>query len=487
MHMQRRTAIITGIRNLSVAHPVGMWSRYVAVALILGVCVAPAALAQTVAPSITTGAAIPENESLAVTPVTGRSQTFTLGISEGIGETDNVAQTSADTHFQTMEVTGLDFGWIRTGSALNANVVGDFNYLDYLQGAYPAQLLGRFDGLSSLSLLDDHLRWFLQDDFGEGQLDPYLAATPTNLEQVNFLTTGPEFTLRPLSDTVLQFGARYALATYQDSPLNGWRISENVLLQRLLSPNSNIALGAAAEQLTFDNANLNPDYDRDRFYVRYEITGARTHITAAVGETQTNDGGDWVATPLVQLDLTHDLAPQTVLTLTAGREFTDAADAFSDLRSGAAGGIIVAPVAQTTEDYLRNYVTAGVQLTGLRTTIGVTGAYERDVYAIDDTFDVTRADLELRASRQLNGYLSADLFGAIMQSRYFNQGGHINTNIVGADITWQASRTLAFEGRYAHNFQGATGVANGFSSNLVFVTLTYRPLPATQLQPQQPQ
>ena len=449
----------------------------------------PVAHAQSVAPSITTGAEIPENASLTPTPVTGRSQILNFGASVGIGETDNIAQTSTDPRSQTMEVTGIDFGWIRTGSALEANVVGDFNYLDYVQGAYASQLLGRFDGLTSLSLIDDHLQWFLQDDFGEGQLNPYTPSTPTNLEQVNYLTTGPEFTLRPLSDTVVQVGARYSLATYQISPLNGSRTSENVLLERLLSSNSNVALGADMEQLRFDNTIVNPEYDRDRFYFRYEITGARTRITAAVGETQNNDAGRWVATPLVQFDMTHNLAPQTVLNITAGREFTDPADAFGDLRSGAAGGIIVAPVAETTEDYLRNYVTAGLQLSGRRTTISVTGAYERDVYAIDDTFDVTRADLELRASRQMSRILSADVFGAIMQSRYFNQGGHINTNIVGADIVWQASRTLALDGRYAHNFQGVSGPGYGSSSNVVFVTLTYRPLPSVQqpLQQQQQQ
>jgi hypothetical protein len=470
-----------------------MWSSYVAAALGLCICVSPAAHAQSVAPSVTTGAEIPENESLTAPPVTGRSQSLTLGVSLGIGETDNVAQTPTDARAQTMQLTGIDFGWIRTGSALNANVIGDFNYLDYVQGAYPSQLLGRFDGLSSLSLFDDHLQWFLQDDFGEGQLDPYTPATPTNLEYVNYLTTGPEFTLRPMTDTVLQLGARYALATYQTSPLNGWRTSENVLLERLLSPNSNVGLGAALEQLTFDNTTLNSDYDRDRFYVRYEITGPRTHITAAVGETQNNDGGAWVATPLVQFDLTHNLTPQTVLTVAAGREFTDAADAFSDLRTGAAGGIVVAPVAETTEDYLRNYVTAGLQLTGRRTTLTATASYERDVYAIDDTFDVTHADLELRATRQLSRILSAEVFGMVMQSRYFDQGGHINNNIIGASINWQMSRTLSLDSRYAHNFQGVTGPGYGASSNLIFVTLTYRPLQATpqpqqqQLQPPQPQ
>lgn len=462
-----------------------MHCRHVGAALGLCLSLSAAVHAQSVVGTVTTGTAIPENAPLTATPAaqaTGRSQTLNFGVTLGMGETDNITQTPTNGQSQTMALVGIDFGWIRTGSALNANVVGDFNYLDYIQGAYAAQLLGRFDGLTSLSLFQDHVKWFLQDDFGEGQLDPYAAATPSNLEHVNFLTTGPEFTLRPMSDTVLQMGARYSLATYQVSPLNGWRTTENVQLERLLSPNSNVALGADAEQLRFDDTNVNPEYDRDRFYLKYEISGSRTHIMAAVGETQSNDGGAWRASPFAQLDLSHQLAPQTLLTATAGREFTDSADAFSNLRGGAAGGIAIAPSAQTTEDYLRTYASAGLQLTGRRTTVGVTAEYERDVYAINDTFDVTHASLELRVGRQLTEILSADIFGAIMQSRYFDQGGHINTNIVGTDITWQASRTLSVAGRYAHNSQNTSAPGFGFSSNLVFVTVTYRPLPPVQQQ-----
>jgi hypothetical protein len=462
-------------------------SRYLGAAL--GVClgVSPAVHAQAVASTVTTGTVIPESTPIAAAPVQApsRSQTVNFGVTVGLGETDNVFETPADARTQTMALTGIDFGWIRTGSQLDANVVGNFNYLDYLQGAYPAQLLGRFDGLTSLSLFEDRLKWFLQDDFGDGQLNAYTPATPTNLEKVNSLSTGPEVTLRPISDTVVQLGARYGLATYEISPFNGWRTTENVLLERLLSPNSDVAVGADAEQLRFDNTIVNSDYDRGRYYVRYDITGARTQIMAAVGETQTNDGGAWVATPLVQFNLTHELTQQTSFNITAGREFTDAADAFGDIRSGAAGGIAVAPVAETTEDYLRTYATAGLELTGRRTTIDATAYWEKDTYAIDDTFNVTRASLEIRAGRQLSNILNVDIFGLITQSRYITQDTEINTNAIGANITWQASRTLSVLGRYVHNFQSASVGGYGFSSNTVFVTVTYRPALSAVLQQQQ--
>ena len=463
-------------------------SRFIGAALGFCLCISPTVHAQAVA-GITTGDVIPENAPLIAVgaPATGRTQTLNFGVTVGIAETDNVLQTPTDPRAQTISLTGIDFGWIRTGSALSANVGGNFDYLDYFQGAYPSQLLGRFDGQTSLSLFEDHLKWYLQDDFGEGQLDAYTPVTPENLQKINYLSTGPEVTLRPISDTVVQLGARYAIATYQISPLNGWRTSENVLLERLLSARSDVALGADLEQLRFDDSILNPNYDRGRYYVRYDISGARTQITAAVGETQTNDGGAWLATPFLQFNLTRAIAQRTSFNLTAGREFTDAAGAFGDVRNGAAGGIAVAPVAQTTADYLRTYATAGLQLTGFRTTVNATAYWERDTYATDSVFDVTRASLELLASRQLSNVLSANIFGTITRSQYFSQGGDVDTHAIGAGVTWQASRMLAFDGRYIHNFQGTSGAGYGFSSNTVFVTVTYRPVQPRGLQQQQPQ
>jgi hypothetical protein len=461
--------------------------RYIGAALGCCLGLSPAVQAQAVVSPVTTGSEIPENAPIAAIPTQSptRTQTVNFGVTVGMGETDNVFATAAQARTQTVALAGIDFGWIRTGSMLDANVVGNFNYLDYVQGAYASELLSRFDGTTSLSLFGDHLKWFLQDDFGDGQLNPYTPATPTNLEDVNYLSTGPEVTLRPISDTVVQFGARYGLVTYQTSPFNGSRTSENVLFERLLSPNSDVGLGADAEQLRFDNQIVNSDYDRGRYYVRYDITGARTQIMAAVGETQNNDGGTWETTPLVQFSLTHELTQQTSFNVTGGREFTDAADAFGDIRSGAAGGIAVAPVAQTSEDYLRTYATAGLQLTGRRTTIGATAYWERDTYAIDDIFNVTRANLELSAGRQLSNVLNASIFGLITQSKYLTQGVDINTNAVGGDVTWQAGRTFSVAGRYVHNFQGASAQGLGYSSNTVFVTVTYRPVLSGVLQQRQ--
>ena len=304
--------------------------------------------AQVVGGGLTTGVVIPESTPPSSAVGNARTQTETVGVTVGIGETDNVALTSNAARSQTVALTGIDFGLIRTGSALDANLVGDFDYINYLQNAYGSELQGRFDGLTDLSLFSGRFKWMLQDDFGDGQLNAYAPSTPANLEHINVVTTGPELTLRPTTATVVRLDARYAYATYETSPLNGWRLMETATLEHELSANSNVALVADVEQLRYENTVLNTDYDRNRFSVRYDIEGARTQIRVSAGDAQVNDAGAWMSTPVADLLLTRTISQFSTLTFAAGRQLTDAADSFSDLRNGAAGGIVVAPVAVTS-------------------------------------------------------------------------------------------------------------------------------------------
>lgn len=457
-------------------------TRRVTTALAICACFSTALHAQSVVGGLTAGSAIPEDQTQSSSSVApgGQRQTFNFGATVGLGETDNVTDASTDRRSQTLSLAGIDFGWLRTGSALNANVVGNFDYLDYLEHAYSSELLARFDGVTSWSLFSGRLKWNLQDDFGEGQLDPYAPATPTNLEKINVVATGPDVTLRPLEDTIVQLGARYARTTYETSPFDGFRLSENVLFEQLLSANSNAAIGADVEQLRFDNTVVNSDYDRSRFYFRYDITGARTHITATVGEAQSNDGGSWVSTPLALFELSHQLSQQTVLDITGGRELTDVSDTFGNLRSGAAGGIPVAGTALSSGDYLRNYITANLQLTGRRTTVGLSANWERDTYTVDSAFDETFGNIQLHLDRQLSSRLTAGVFGMLTQSRYFEQNAEVNGRIIGTNVAWQATRTLSVQGRYAHDFQSTSPADFGFSTNTIFVTMTYRPIGQAQ-------
>lgn len=405
------------------------------------------------------------------------------GIAAGMGETDNVNLSSTNPKSQTLAAADLDFDLRRSGSHLDASALGNFTDLYYLQGAYSNQVLGRFDGLATAKLWSDRLKWMVGDDYGEAQTDPLAAITPVNLERVNVFSTGPELTLRPSYSTFIDLAARYSQVSYQRSPFDGHNLVGSAEFGRQLSPLSRLSLVVQAEELRFSNTTINTDYDRREAYGRYFIQGARTSIDAQLGATQANEvAARWKSSPLARLLLTRRVSPFSILTLAGGREYTDTGSSFGSLRSGAGGGIVVAPVSQSTGNYLRNYGSAGWQFLRLRTTLGLTGTWERDTYDLESALDVTRADIGLNLGRSFTPKLSGVVSGTADRNDYRIQGFTTTFGTLGAGLIYRPGRWFIVYARYDHTFGRNSGVSGtpllgrlAYDENRVFVMIGYRP------------
>ena len=421
--------------------------------------------------------------SPAVATGAGQPQTASFGVAVGVGETDNVTLVSTNPQSQTISTAEVDFGLARVGPALDLDLAGDLSYLDYLQHAYSGQFLGRFDGLAALLLWSDRLKWIVQDDFGQTPLDAFTPVTPNNLENVNVLTTGPDLTLRLATDTFVRFGARYTLSDYETSPFDDYRLTGMAAIGQQLSAGSSVSLNADVQQVRFDNTVVNTDFDRQRLYAGYDVEGARTELALYAGVArvdeveQVDQGEQWTSTPIAQLELTRKLSAMATVKLTAGRQYTDLADSFRDLRAGALGGIFVAPLAAISpENYLSNYVSGSLTLQGVRTQVALTGRWERDTYAQQDALDdLSYGTVQLSAERRLSSTLTAQLSGSATTSRYLYEGFEDRTYLIGGALIAHPAEHIEVKLRYAHN-QGTGGFR--YAEDVVFVTVAWRPLGA---------
>src|SRR3984957_20514792 len=109
-----------------------------------------------------------------------RADTLIYGVDVGVAESDNVTLVSTNKISQTMAVADGDFDVKQQSRLLDVDAKGNFTYLDYLQGAYGGQLIGRFDGSAHLAIIPDRRVWVVQVDFGQAALDAYTPVTPTN-------------------------------------------------------------------------------------------------------------------------------------------------------------------------------------------------------------------------------------------------------------------------------------------------------------------
>lgn len=413
--------------------------------------------------------------------------TLTYGVDAGVGETDNVTLVPTDKISQTIAVADLDFDYKQQSARLDADAKGDFSYLDYLQGAYHNQLLGRFDGDATVALIRDRLTWTLQDDYGQAVLDPFTPVTPNNIETINYVATGPNLNLRLGGLSFLDLSARVAHADYETNPYTNNRISGNVAWGLQLSALSSVSLNVDSERVLFQNTLLNTDFDRTNVFLNYSLKGARTEISADVGATKVTAGGTSTNGGLGSLTLSRTLSPAAKLSLTLGHVLTDGTNSFASLQGGATGAITTAASAPTSGNYTSNYASLGWQYQRNRTTLALTARWERETYDGEPLLNHTLKSAEFRVARQMTRALAAEVAGRIYQTDYgralvASDSGSpdTTTGTVSAGLTWRHGRGLEIKLRAEHTIYSVSAGDTGYHENRAFLTVGYRPFMARQ-------
>ena len=390
---------------------------------------------------------------------------FNFGVDAGIGESDNVTLVDTGRLHQTFALADLDFSLQEKGSRLVEDVVGDFTYLDFLQHAYSNELLGHLNGTLSYALLPDSLTWTLQDNWGQAQVNPFGPLTPSNLQNINYLTTGPDWYARLGSTTFLDVTGRYARSDYQAASFASNRYIGSLQLGEELSAHSSASLVGTFQRVTFDNTTLNPDYDLGSVYGRYELHGARTDLSANLGGSRISSGGTSNTGALGQLQLTRKLSSAASLVLSAGRQLTDASAEFNSLQTAGATPNAVnvnspanaAPAPVSASVFTSDFAAAEWRYLRNRTTLSVSGRVERDHYVDQSQFDANRRRFDLDLERKLSRALSVQAFGSISHTRYghedflaANPSYGEEDGLYGLSLVVREGRGLEFKLRYDH-------------------------------------
>jgi len=458
------------------------------------------AQAQTTAPLMPSGGLASMN--LNGLQYGGTAPPFTYGVDTGIGETDNVSLVPTDKVSQTISITDLDFSLNEQSRLLLAQAKGDFSFLDYLQGAYGSQLVGRFDGIGALGLVPGRLVWVVQDDFGQAALDPYAPVTAGNMENIDYFTTGPNLTLRLGGVNFLNLYLRYSRAQYSGSPFDSNRVSAALALGREISAGASISLNADSEKVFFLDTAANTDYLRSSAYGKYQLQVARTGFEVDLGVTTISDSSSTIATPsldpglpattiftpahsntgpLARIQLSRQVSPAAKIILSGGRELTDGSSSFSTQQGDATGIIGTANAIQSTATYTRTFASAGWQYVRNRTALELTGRWEKDLYPGEAVYDLRQWSAQFSIRRQIARTLSAQLLGSYTKFEY---PGAIPApdattayadSLVGLMLAWRHGRALEVRLRIDHDVQQAITGGYGYHDNRAFLTVGYRP------------
>jgi Putative beta-barrel porin 2 len=399
------------------------------------------------------------------------------GVSAGLGESDNVNLSPTHPKAQTLAAANLFFDLIRSGSRLDLTAIGNFSDTDYLEGAYSNQVLGRFDGLANVTLLEHHLKWLVRDDYGDSQIDVLQSLTPLNLQRINVFSTGPDLTLEPTLSTFVEVQGLYSRNTWEDSPFSGNTETGTATVGDQLSPAASLSLVAEVQQQRFDDSSVNTDYQVHEYYGHYAARAARTRLDLQAGVAQANDSGSWTSSPLVRLSVSRNVSPFSTLSLAGGRDFSNAAGSFASLAGGVTSGIPVGAGTQTAGNAVHTYGNLTWGYRRLRTSVNLIGGWERRDYDVQSKFNFALTDIGLTVRRELTPQLSANITATLDRAQYDNQGFTNNYGTAGAGVIYRPGTWVVIYGRYDHQFRNSSGLARdlGYDENRIFVMVGYYP------------
>jgi len=138
-----------------------------------------------------------------------------------------------------------------------------------------------FDGAGDLWIVPGVFAWTGRETYTQTVIDPFAPVTADNLESLNYVTTGPRFTLHPTLRTTLTLDGTYSyMNSSSKSPLyvniDNHRYSGVVTFSHAISNSSSVYITGSHDKVEFTDQADNNNFRQDQALAGFKITGART-------------------------------------------------------------------------------------------------------------------------------------------------------------------------------------------------------------------
>jgi hypothetical protein len=167
----------------------------------------------------------------------------------------------------------------------------DLDFIHYFNRNFNDALWGQFTGTAAYSFVPQSLVWVTDEHFGQVTTDFFQAPGPQNHQYLNLISTGPDLRLRLGGAMALRISARYGRDDYQTSPYSASRLSGEAAIERRPSEATLVSLGGSHEHVQYREDVAKPgDFDVNRYFAGYRLSGLRTSIELQGGYSQSSGG-----------------------------------------------------------------------------------------------------------------------------------------------------------------------------------------------------
>jgi hypothetical protein len=378
-----------------------------------------------------------------------RSQQSYLDVLAGVAYSDNVTMSPGEKVGDTLGVVGLDVDYTRHGN-LDLDVRGVVDWVDYLKHTYPGTAFGTLNGTAMWGQSTDTLQWLAADTFGQAALNPFAAQVPTNIENINYATTGPYLNFALDARDRLSLNALYSNLTYEKSPETSNIYSGGAQLSHLLSSASSIALVANARYTELSGEGSFTEASTDTYnihsaYLQYTSAIARTKLSASVGYTSLDFGSDKTSTPYLSMQLDRRISYDSTVYLRASNGYSNTGQSLQD-NFGSTSSEVSGPTGESlavaTQNPFKESVGAlGYRFDRDRTEFSLTASTIAQRYEAVTRFNQNEYVLSSELERHLSPTMSANISAQVNRVHFESEDAGFTDVMASAGVTKHFRRT----------------------------------------------
>jgi hypothetical protein len=396
--------------------------------------------------------------------------------SAGAAQSDNITRQPDNEQSETVAIVGVQFSLDEQTRRLEAELVGNLAYNDYLDDTYDSDIIGSFAGRTRVSLVEDRLAWTLSDNFGQVLSDPFLPETPENRGNVNYLSTGLQAGFPVGRQLAVGLGANYSQASYESRPFDSSTVGFEADFTRQIADGNSLGLNLRSAQLKYDEDALSiNDHDQFEAFVRYAVTGARTRLTVDGGYSSLDSEAIGEETgALLRLNVSRRLSSASTLQLDIGQEFSNSASAFASSQIGGNIGLNAAPGLQTAAPFTWQHADLRWNLAGNRTTLGINVGSQKRKFEDQPALDQRLTSYAVNVGRDLTPVMDLQLGLRQGRTRFEIPGTDYSELSASAALAYRFTRHLVMSLTYSFEDRDSDLPIATYQESRIWLTLAYR-------------
>lgn len=408
-----------------------------------------------------------------------------FNLAYGLEYTDNARLVPTDKQEELTQTIAVGVFTRHTGRNLELNATATAAFRDYNKHTSEDEVLGGLTGSARWLIVPERFHWNFEDVFTQAPINPTGSNTPSNRQNVNVFSTGPDAFLHFSAANTLQLSARRTLSSFSASENSDTSRDDDserdqyaARWQYRWSSATDVSLNLESESTEFDDPISNPNFDRRDAFVRIAHRAARNLLTLDGGKTFIErDGTDDTEGGIARLSWVREISSDTNLTVTASHELSDV------VREVLGSGQL-----PTTTPGGSQFSSNGDLFVSRKVDV----QYSRRGSLGTNTFRLFRSEkeheLNIAEDEQAHGG-NVDIgydFAQAVRSSVFAQ--HVITEFpnvprenrdksIGARLHYQATRLTAVIFQVGHNTRTSTDPLSEYKENRVGLTISYQSKP----------